>query len=342
MLRLGTVLGGRYRLVEYLGSGGMADVYRAQHIGLAKMVAIKVLPAERAPGGLGARFEAEARAAARLDHPGCVRVLDFGRWTDGSRYLAMELMLGPTLADRLARIGRLDPDHAVRVAGDLLSALGHAHRQGVLHRDIKPANVMFTIRDRSEHTVLIDFGLARLLEEPSMTATGTCVGSPSYVAPERLLEHPYDVRADLYSVGVLLFELLAGRRPFVGLTTREIVQKHLSWPPPPLEVPAELDAVIRKSLAKDPDHRFDSAEAMHAALIDAIGYEPSIPIVVDAGAYELEMAARAPQSSRWRRFIDWAGAWRRPRMPELMSSEREAHAEPRAQRSQSLGCVSEV
>jgi serine/threonine-protein kinase len=202
--RPGTVVASRYRIVEHLGSGGMADVFRAEHLGLGKAVALKILPPARARGGLGDRFDREARAAARLDHPGCVRVLDSGSWVDDSRYIAMELMLGPTLRERMDRIGAFDPVHAAGVASEVLNALAHAHRMQVMHRDLKPANVMFTIRDGREHTVLFDFGLARVQEDPAMTASGTCVGSPSYVAPERLLEQPYDARADLYSVGVLL------------------------------------------------------------------------------------------------------------------------------------------
>ncbi len=259
-------MGARYRILSWLGSGGMAEVYRAEHLELRRQVALKVLPAARARGDLGIRFDREARTAARLDHPGCIRVHDCGRNRDGARFLAMDLIEGPTLRERLGELGRLPPARAIQVVSELLRALSHAHALGILHRDVKPENVMFAPGDRGERVVLIDFGLARVLEDPSLTGVGTCVGSPSYVAPERLLQRPYDERADVYSAGVILYEILAGERPIRGSSAREIVRGQVEQEPKPLAVTPLLSDVALRALSKQPAERFATAEAMLADL----------------------------------------------------------------------------
>lgn len=261
----------RYRIIGHLGSGGMAQVYKAMHLGLRKPVALKVLGPESATTSFGARFEREARAIARLEHPGCVRVLDYGRWVDRSRYLAMDLLEGPTLRELLQQEEALCEQRAIGVMANVLKALAHAHRRGVLHRDVKPANIMFATRDNASRPVLIDFGLAQLQGETALTAAGVCCGSPSYLSPERLLGRPYDARADVYSVGVMLYELLSGQRPFGDGAAHEIARRQILQPPLPLAalgvaVSPALAALIDRALAKDPRVRFADAESMLAAL----------------------------------------------------------------------------
>jgi serine/threonine-protein kinase len=311
----------------------MGDVYRAEHRGLGRPVALKILAASRARGELGQRFEREARASARLDHPSCVRVLDSGRWPDGTRYLAMELLDGQTLRERADAVGAFAAPAAIRIARELLEGLAHAHARDVLHRDLKPENVMFAVRGGVERAVLIDFGLAHVVGQPPLTGAGTCVGSPSYVAPERLLGRPYGPRADLYSLGILLYELLAGSRPFAAPTAEETARQHLSETPLALaalvpSLPPALGAVVARALEKDPDRRFADAESMLRALaavemttvpgLRALRRAPPPP--VPAGASErrdestaIELTLAAP--SRWSRLRSWwrHGAWRLPR-----------------------------
>jgi eukaryotic-like serine/threonine-protein kinase len=269
ILTPGTLLAGRYEILAPLGRGGMARVYRARHRGLEREVALKVIRAPSDDGTFDERFVREARNAARLDHPGCVRVLDSGA-AAGVRFLAMDLLPGPSLRIDLDREGAFDGDQVVPITRQLLDALAHAHARGVLHRDLKPENVVWA-DEAHTRVVLIDFGLSRLDDDTPLTATGACVGSPSYLAPERLRQLSYDGRADLYALGVLLYELLAGERPFSGKSSLAIARKHLEEPPPPLverrpDLPPALIALVDRALAKDPADRFADAAAMRAAL----------------------------------------------------------------------------
>lgn len=269
-LRAGAVFAERYEIVSLLGRGGMGSVYRARHLGLQKSIALKVLDGTDNE----ARFDREARAIARLDHPSCVRVLDCGRDEDNWRpYIAMELLEGPTLSRILAAERQLSTGRAVAIARNLLTALAHAHAQGVLHRDLKPQNVMVVNRDGAPRAVLIDFGLAHILDEAGLTARGMCIGSPSYLAPERLVGFEYDARADLYGVGVLLYEMLAGEQPFTGASTEEILTRCRERPARPLrairkDVSKSLERVVARAMAKHRDKRFADAEEMLAALDD--------------------------------------------------------------------------
>jgi len=268
-LAAGTIFAGRYRIRALLGQGGMGSVYRAEHLGLGKDVALKVIG--KLSQELELRFEREAKAIARLDHPGCVRVLDYGEDERGAQFLAMELVDGPTLHAAMAP-DVLSIPRALHVAKSVLSALAHAHAHGVVHRDVKPENIMLAARP-AFRVVLIDFGLASLRDAPALTGAGIAMGSPSYIAPERLLGEPHDARADLYSVGVVLYEMIAGIRPYLGTTPQEIMANVMARPPRPLralvpDVSPALDAVIRRSLHKDPERRFADAEEMRSALAD--------------------------------------------------------------------------
>jgi serine/threonine protein kinase len=291
-LASGAVVAHRYEIDSLVAEGGMAAVYRARHQALDALVALKILsPAsDCAVGHKATRFEREARNAVRLDHPGCVRVLDYGVADDGARFLAMELLDGPSLRTELVSGEPCRIDTAAWIGSELLDALAHAHARGVLHRDIKPENVVFTHRGEHWAPVLVDFGLSQLVDDAPLTAAGVCVGSPSYLSPERLLGRGADERSDIYAVGVLLYELIAGVRPFHARTAGEIARMQVYDQAAPLEayrpdVPPTLAAVIRTAMEKEPARRFASAVAMRNALAAAMAF--------DAGAHAASGASAA-------------------------------------------------
>ena len=272
-LPAGSVFAERYEILAAAGSGGMGHVYRARHLGLDKVVALKVL-ATPGRGSRGERFEErfarEARVLAKLDHPSCVRVLDYGR-ANGMQYIAMDMLEGETLHSVLRRSGPMPTRRALSITRQLLSALAHAHSHGIIHRDVKPENVMLV--KGGSRAVLIDFGLASLHDEAALTGAGMCMGSPSYLAPERLLGRPHDTRTDLYAVGVILYEMIAGVRPFAGESPEETMRLALHRLPRPLralrrDISRELENLIKRALAKDPKRRFSDAEEMLLAAND--------------------------------------------------------------------------
>ncbi len=312
-LPVGARFAGRYEILGNLGRGGMGHVYRARHTGLDKDVALKILITETLE--LEARFAREARALARLDHPGCVRVLDHGN-ADGTHYIALELLDGRTLGSALGE-GRFTAARAVSIARGLLMALAHAHGHGVIHRDVKPENIV--LAKDGTRAVLIDFGLAALANEQPLTASGMCLGSPSYLAPERLLGQPHDVRTDLYAVGVVLYEMLAGEKPFVGDSPQETMRLALHRPPRPLralrrDIAPSLERVIAKALAKDPRRRYSDAEEMVLALDDALDLEAvAARAEDDEAASTLAFAQLSVREPSWLgRVWGWLryGTWR--------------------------------
>lgn len=276
---------GRCRLVRKIGQGGMGVVWEARHETLEIPVAVKIL---RDQGWAAAdatrhreRFHREARIAARLNHPGLVRVLDFGD-QDGRAYLVMELVTGNTLEQYLERKSILSEKMSLQVVGHLCSALAVAHAAGILHRDIKPSNVLVDAEGRLK---LSDLGLARDLQSPSMTGGDSILGTPLYIAPEAIerLREP-DPRADLYSVGVMFYQMLFGRPLFQG-GTAQVLHAHLSSPPdlePPsgVEISAPTMTLLRQLLQKRPDRRIGSAsevvEACRSALARLEGSRDSV------------------------------------------------------------------
>jgi serine/threonine protein kinase len=303
---------GRYEILALLGSGGAGHVYRARRVGARVIeVALKIVDDELPPE-LAVRFEREAAAIARLAHPGCVRIVDHGA-VGARRFIALELVGGPTLGDVLAAEGQLTIARAIAIARDLLAALAHAHRQGVIHRDVKPENVILSPRG----AVLVDFGLAALRDAGPLTKAGTCVGSPSYIAPERLRGEPHDARTDVYAIGVLLYEMLAGLRPFVGSSPEQVMQHALERPPRPLrvlrpDVPEAIAAVVLRALAKDPARRYDDAAEMLWSLVDASDAPPPAPARIDDADSASTMLALAEARSLRSRVWSWLryGRWR--------------------------------
>jgi serine/threonine-protein kinase len=272
----GTILDKRYQIVERISEGAMGVVYRGLRTKLNRSVAIKVMHASL-PGAMAARerFEREAKLMALLEHPHCVSVIDYGLH-DNKPYVVMELVRGRSLHDLIVEQGRFDVPRATDILRQVLSGLAHAHEQGIIHRDIKPANIMITPKaPLGVHARILDFGLARLHESSGSLSHGVVVGTPSYMAPEQCRGDKIDVRVDLYACGIVLFEMLTGKKPFVASDPIGIVKKQVEDPPPRLVdiMPGsygELEGVVARALAKSPDERFPSAVAMSEALDAAV------------------------------------------------------------------------
>jgi serine/threonine-protein kinase len=266
MVRVQGVLAGRYELRDVLGRGGMGVVYRATDRVLGRPVAVKVLPVDRAEDpSLVLRFEREALAAAALNHANVVAVFDSGRDHE-TRFIVMEYVDGANLAQRLRDRGPLTAGETAAIAAQIAGAMAAAHRAGLIHRDIKPANVMV---DRTGRVKVLDFGIARALASTSLTQTATVLGSAPYLAPEVARGEPADERSDTYSLGCVLYEMLAGRPPFTGELPAAIVHQHTTAPPRPIreltpDVPPALAGLIMRMLAKSPGDRPDDSEVVRA------------------------------------------------------------------------------
>ncbi|MCB0033226.1 MAG: serine/threonine protein kinase, partial [Anaerolineales bacterium] len=261
---------GKYHITKRLGSGGMSRVYLAQQPGLNRNVAIKVLHSHLAEDSdFVNRFEREAASIAQLRHPNITQLFDFDHdHTMGLYYMVMEYIGGPSLKSEIEeRRGREEAfslDEIVRIFSPLASAVDYAHRQGMVHRDIKPANIMFNSQGQ---VVLGDFGLVRIASDSHISVAGTIAGTPYYMSPEQARGESGDTRTDIYSLGVVLFELATMRLPFEGESTHSILLKHIADPPPhPTElnasIPAALEAVILKAMEKQPQDRYQTATEM--------------------------------------------------------------------------------
>lgn len=265
---------GQFEIHEEIGRGGMASVYRARQQSMGRIVAIKVLPKHLMHDpSFYERFEREVEVISHLEHPHILPIYDYGQ-TDGMPYIAMRYLGGGSLEQRLAR-GVIDPDELVKPLHQIAQALDHAHRQGIIHRDLKPGNIML---DEEGNAYLSDFGIARVL---GSNLTGSMiVGTPAYMSPEQANGLPVDGRSDIYSLGVMLFHLLTGQRPFEAETPMAVLLKHISEPMPRLGqyragIPASLDDVIAKSTAKDPDDRYSSTAEMSEAYAAAVRGAPT-------------------------------------------------------------------
>ncbi|MGW1953665.1 protein kinase domain-containing protein [Streptomyces sp. NPDC001920] len=266
----GLVGDGRYRLTRRLGRGGMAEVFAAEDVRLGRTVAVKLLRSDLAEDPVSkARFTREAQSVAGLNHHAIVAVYDSGEdFVNGHSvpYIVMEIVEGRTIRDLLINAEAPGPEQALIIVSGVLEALAYSHQHGIVHRDIKPANVIIT---NNGAVKVMDFGIARALHgaQSTMTQTGMVMGTPQYLSPEQALGKAVDHRSDLYATGCLLYELLALRPPFTGETPLSVVYQHVQdIPTPPSEVsdasPPELDGLVMRSLAKEPDDRFQTAEEM--------------------------------------------------------------------------------
>jgi serine/threonine protein kinase len=296
---------GRYRVEDVLGRGGMASVYRARDAELERPVAVKVLAAHLADRpDFHDRFLREARLAAGLSHPNIVQVFDVGE-ENGNPFIVMECVEGSTLADELKQRGRLEPEEVVDLALQICGGLDHAHATGLVHRDIKPQNLLL----RPDGTVKIaDFGIARAAEATRLTQIGSVLGTAAYLSPEQALGEEVTASADVYSLGCVLYELLAGRTPYVFQTLPELVVKHREEAIEPLrelrpEIPEPLEAAIMHALARNPDYRPESAAAFAEELAAASPDPPTrpLPTSTSTAATEVLAAASTETATRPRR-----------------------------------------
>jgi beta-lactam-binding protein with PASTA domain/predicted Ser/Thr protein kinase len=262
-----SVFDGRYRIIRKLGAGGMANVYLAEDQELGRRVAIKILDDRHAADdSFIERFRREAKNAAGLSHPNIVSIYDRGE-AEGTYYIAMEYLSGRSLKELIVSRGPTPITIAIDYTRQILAAIGHAHRHGIVHRDIKPHNVVV---DGDGRLKVTDFGIARS-GASQMTEVGSIIGTAQYLSPEQARGAPVDQRSDVYSVGIVLYEMLTGKVPFTGDTPLEIAMKHLSEVPVPpsevrSEVPEDLDLIVVRALAKDPADRYQTAEEMDADL----------------------------------------------------------------------------
>jgi hypothetical protein len=272
---VGTQLNGRYRLDSQVGAGGMSTVYKSFDITLERPVAIKLLHREiAADSDQIERFRREARAVAQLSHPHIVTVIDAGE-DDGRPYIVFEFVAGETLKERIKRLGRLPIGEAVAYAIEIARALGAAHQRNIVHRDVKPQNVLIDEEGRAKVT---DFGIARSLDEEGLTADGRVLGTTDYVAPEQALGHPCTAQSDLYSLGIVLYEMLTGQVPFKGENQVAVAMKHVREALPDVqrlrpEVSAALAAVVDRATSKDLAHRYASDAELISDLEDVLALE---------------------------------------------------------------------
>ncbi|MCB9677812.1 MAG: serine/threonine protein kinase [Alphaproteobacteria bacterium] len=299
---LGRVLDGRYRIVEKIAAGGMGKVYRAVQEPLGRTVAIKILtldPRDAAADTFRQRFFREASICARLKHPNTVRIHDYGQTKDDIYYIAMELLEGETLRDALTPGVPMDPLRVIDLMTQICASLSEAHSLGLIHRDLKPSNIILTRHaDGKEYVKVLDFGLVKdvdsSIDGPTATETGMIVGSPSYMSPEQILQQDLTPRSDIYSLGVMLYVMLTGRKPFRQESLAAVIHRHLNAPPPTFAqinpgaaIPPNLEWVTMTCLSKDPEGRFSTAgelvRALQACALEVTGRFNKIDMSITNG-----------------------------------------------------------
>lgn len=303
---LGSVIEGKYRIDAKIGAGGMGSVYRARRLMIGDDVAVKILhPEHVSQPDATERFRREAQAAARLKHPNAVSIYDFGVTSGGLVYLVMELVEGQSLREIIKRQGPLTPSAAADVISQVCAALDEAHRQQIVHRDLKPDNIVVQPMINGLRVKVLDFGIAKLrdLTAGNLTQTGSVMGTPHYMSPEQCLGEELDSRSDIYSLGIVLFEMLAGAVPFNSPISTAVVVQHVNQAPPPLRainvsISPAVEAVVMRALAKQRQERPQSAAALAEELRNAVSAAPS---------FAAQLAAPIPTSA--------------PQMPSLSNAQ---------------------
>jgi serine/threonine protein kinase len=313
---------GKVRIEREIARGGMAEVYLGTHLTLDRAVAVKVMHNHiEADLDLQSRFEREAKVVAGLRHPNIVQIFDFDT-EEGHPYIVMEYLMGPSLAVYLRELHkrgqRLEPIQIARLLITIATAMDYAHEQGVIHRDIKPANIILHNKSKNipieQHLtartepVITDFGLVRIAQAATQTASGAVSGTPAYMSPEQAQGLKVDHRSDIYSLGVVLYEMLAGRIPFDGDTSWTLIFKHINEPPPSIpDIQPAVQGVIDRALAKKPEHRYQSARELAADYMEAIG------LVSEAGTLRISLPPSRPPSLMTR-----SGSVKAPSAPARM------------------------
>ena len=288
---IGKTLAGKYFIEDLIKHGGMGAVYRGKHVLMEKTVAIKVLrPSLASDNDVVARFSREAKAASRISHPHAVSVTDFGEDEHGVVFLVMEYLDGRTLKEIIRSEGPLALDRIVEIVRQVAGALDAAHQQGVIHRDLKSDNIMLSQTNGGDWAKVLDFGIAKIQQphgvaDPDITAANLVIGTPQYMSPEQCAQSgPLDARSDIYSFGIILYEMLAGRVPFTGDSPTVIMMQQVQDPPPPIlearpDLPIAVADVVMRALAKQPSERFQSAGEFAAALAGGVAGAASAPVV---------------------------------------------------------------
>jgi len=343
-----TLFADRYRLERRLGTGGMATVQLAMDTRLERRVAVKLLADHLAQdSNFAARFKREALAAARLVHPNVVQVFDFGtEESSGRQFIVMEWVDGPSCAEILRELGRLEPDDAVSILRQACRGLDYAHRNGVIHRDVKPGNLL---RGRDGGQVkLADFGIAKAAEQSDITKIGSVLGTAAYLSPEQARGEPAGPASDLYALGVVSYQLLAGRLPYEAASLTDLARQQDSVAPPPLHevdpaIPRELSQVVARALERDPADRFSDAAEMERALAGAMrGVAPPPPThatddtdatrMLDGTAVTTPLARTQAAPARRRRLEPLAEPATAAPPPRRQPARAAATAAPPAQR----------
>jgi serine/threonine-protein kinase len=300
---VGQVLAGKYRIDDKIDEGGMGCVYRATHVLMEKVVAVKVLhPALAADDKIVARFTREAKAASRISHPHAINVTDFGESEQGTVYLVMEYLPGRTLKDIIRTGGPMTLERTVEIVRQVAGALDVAHAEGVVHRDLKSDNIMLQEATGGDWAKVLDFGIAKIQQtersvhetDPGLTAPNLIIGTPQYMSPEQCSQaSDIDTRSDIYSFGVIIYEMLAGHVPFTGDSPTGIMMRHIQEPPPSIleerkDLPEEVGRVVARSLAKRPEDRFQKAGELAAALAGAAAEAPAASAAVAAAILDTD------------------------------------------------------